>query len=447
MTIDQLQEYIVCVHTGSGCLFQPMTEEQCSYVLTAKHIFIEAGELTTKEILISRSRLGEGGPELHKISFGTLHKGVNYFPHPDKDIAILKIEKQDGLDYLIRADDVLTDRKGYFLSGYPYIRRNTSTPIPEWYRNNEDVVIKEQKGEFREARVEGAPNHEEIKGQSGGGILKIKGKYLLLAGVQNRMVPGNEQLGNILFSPLCSFDEIILLYSSELTTLCAPYMRCFSYLKDYVFNLQAGLYTDDVAYAIEYLKTRTVQIVQSKTTPYFIKEFFNIKLLINQQPQEVLQTRNIWIAWLEFLIILNIAKEKVHSSEELEEVFNSFRMLFSNTEGDWSGELQNILYSDFRGLRENGLVVIGTPNPPHNDGYELPYGIPLITQVKRQTDRSKLKIDDGISYPFDKFRFVHLDYFKNKTISKKYLEYRDINNDIELLAKLKNEYEQLFKTD
>lgn len=448
MTIDDLQDYIVCVEGGSGCLFQPMAEVACTYILTAKHLFIKDKRTVKYKISIKASKMGADGREEYRIPFTALKKGFNYFPHPSKDIAILKIEKQDGVDCLIRTDDLVSDRQGFILAGYPGVRRKEHpNEFLQWYRTNENVVIKELKTNFREANVLGNPNLEEVKGQSGGAIVKLKGEYSLLAGIQNRMTPGDEQLGNIEFSPLSNFDEIVERFPDDLAPLHAPHLRCFSFLREHIFNLEAGFGEEDVVFTIQSLRAKTVEIVGSTTTPYFIKDFFKTKLLVHQQDAVVLQTKDLWIAWLEFLIILNIAKSKVHTLDELGELFNSYRLLFSNNKGCWSKELLNLVYSDYSGLRDNGLVVVGTPEPPHNRNYKLDNTIPLVTRAMKTADRSRLKIDDGISFPLERFRFYHLDYFKNGSISNRSEEYREITSDAVLMTKLKQEYEQLFHDD
>lgn len=70
-----------------------------------------------------------------EIPFEDLVENENYFPHPKRDIAIIKIEKIHDLDNIIRIDDIENERIGYLLVGYPEPRRNANPDIKaNWYR-------------------------------------------------------------------------------------------------------------------------------------------------------------------------------------------------------------------------------------------------------------------------------------------------------------------------
>ena len=215
MNIDTIREYIVIVNGGSGCIFQPM-DNTYSYVLTAKHNITDANNQISKLI---RFKLESNTWIEIQIPFVNLIENENYFPHSDRDIAIIKINKIADLENIIRVDDIETERIGYILTGYPEKRRedNQNTKA-NWFRHDEDVTILNIKAEkLREGSVPGNADREEIIGQSGGGILKISGDYILLAGIQNKMVDAkNEQLGRIEFSPIHLFDEIINTYPQQI---------------------------------------------------------------------------------------------------------------------------------------------------------------------------------------------------------------------------------------
>lgn len=102
MTLDELKLYTVRVKDGSGCLFQPiLNENNYTYILTAKHLFegiaqdddgndLPYATQDGTDISIFRQVNVDGQWQKISIPF-TLERGKTYFPHKDADAAILKI--------------------------------------------------------------------------------------------------------------------------------------------------------------------------------------------------------------------------------------------------------------------------------------------------------------------------------------------------------------------
>ena len=443
MTLDDLRAYIVVLNGGTGCIFQPM-DTAYTYILTAKHVIQKA---RGKVNVLKRFLLVDDHWKSIDIIF-ELQMDLNYFEHPDRDAAILKIDRLDKLDNMIRTDAILDDRDGYILAGYPKTRRKpTKDPgFTDSYRTDEHVTIQGRKSAgLYEAKVPGNPSLEEIQGDSGGAIVKIRNGYFYLAGIQCQMVDAKEeQLGGTEFSPMASFDQIVSANPTLLSELLPGYMNCFSFLKENAFILDVGaLDEENIALTRSVLRDKTTVLIKDKTTPLFIKNFFKQRILLDKQYKEVLNSRELWVAWLEFLIILNVVKYDVFGEKELAEIFDSFRLLFTKTEQDWTHEIPNMIYSDYKGLKNKGLVIIGSPLPPAGRTYEIQPGqIPRLDRVNLQKDR--MKTDEGISFPFDHFRFIHLDYFKRKCITDKLDEYSQLVEEDKLLLKLKDEYAKFF---
>src|SRR5690606_8730299 len=107
MTLEELKLYTDRVKDGSGCLFQPiLNDNNYTYILTAKHLFEgmtqdEDGNdisYTTQdgaEISIIRQVNVDGQWQEQIIPF-VLTQGQTYFPHKEADAAILKIDPLPG---------------------------------------------------------------------------------------------------------------------------------------------------------------------------------------------------------------------------------------------------------------------------------------------------------------------------------------------------------------
>lgn len=444
MILDEIREYIVVLNGGSGCIFQ-VSDPNFTYILTAKHVVADAGHSVN---LLRRFVMQDNFFAPIEIPFD-FQNGVNYFEHPDRDVAILKIDKLEGYGKVIRTDQINHDRNNYILAGYPAMRRNLEDDpnFTNAYRTDEGVTIQgPRNNSLREAQVPDRPNLEEIRGHSGGALGKLSNEYFLLGGIQSQMVEAlDEQLGKVEFSPLSSFDDLVRQFPDDLVPILPAYLGCFSFLQDAAFLLEVNAFDEEsVVYTRNFLKAETEKIVGSAATPYLIKQYFNVRLLLNQSNSNALNSREIWVVWLEFLTVLNVMEYDDFNEGNLKEIFNSFRLLFSDTDKDWTHELQNMIYSDYRGLPAGGLVVVGTRTSPLGDNFEIEAGkIPNL--MKAQTQRKFLKTDDGINFPFDHYRFIHIDLFKKKCILSKLEEYREILDEDRLIAKLQEEYEQYIK--
>lgn len=212
MTINDLRPYVFLVNQGSGCIVQPTDDDGHSYILTANHVVKD----TLANIQISRFQLDDKNNWTDiDIPVQLLEEGKNYFPHHELDIALIRIPKIPELNQMVGVNNLDYNREGFILSGYPQIRRDGEKS--EWYRTDEKTVIKEIKGYgLREAKVPGNPPGDEIRGQSGGAIVKLFDDKIALAGIQIKMVDGQEQLGGVEFTPFRYFKEIEDHYKDDL---------------------------------------------------------------------------------------------------------------------------------------------------------------------------------------------------------------------------------------
>ncbi|MCO6359150.1 ABC-three component system protein [Roseivirga pacifica] len=444
MTTDQAREYTVIVNGGSGCFFQP-ADPETTYILTAKHNIINAGDQITD---LTHFQNHNGQWEMFDIPFDNLVTGVNYFPHPGKDIAIIKVPRMEGFDALYKLTDLEGITEGLWLLGYPETRRNANPDNKEgWFRLDRGVsILGTTQQARREAQVPNNPGREEIIGHSGGCILKDAGNKLYLAGIQNSMAQAvGEQLGRIEFTPIQVFNEVIELYPDELSPIFPFYLLNFEFLQEEAFNLDASFNQQNIEYTKNFLRWKCEEVINNELTPIGIKNLFEERLLIDQNCSEELENKVVWLLWLEFLTILNISQDKIHTVEDLSGLFNNYRLLFSSAQHDWCYEIDKIMYADFKGLKKQGLVVVAMETPPADgESFIIDNTIPQIANTRNSANRSLLKIDDGVKHPFEDFKFVHIDFFKGKSIIKRHQEYAEINSDEELLIKLKQVYGEVF---
>jgi hypothetical protein len=442
MNIDNIRKYIVIVNGGSGCIFQP-EDNAYSYVLTAKH------NITNKENQITDlTRFAFQNGTWISMPVKKFDDTDCYFPHSEKDIAIIKIAKINGLDEILRLDNFENDTE-YSLCGYPETRRNANQSNKlQWYRKDDNVTIQgTNNNQLREGQVPGNPTREEMIGFSGGAIVKVKDHHLLLVGIQNKMVDAqNEQLGRIEFTPLASFDEIVNQYPEALSPLSPPHCKSFEYLKEQIMKLDGCFQQENIEYTRLCLRNITDEIIENPLTPNVIRNRLNNRMLIYNEGDVSLFHKGLWVAWLEFLIVLKVIGENPKTEQELDNIFNKYRIIYSSSKEDWGNLFKDrILYSDYKGLKENACIIIANEALPQKTIVKKG----MISNIARYIPKKQMKIDDGVNNPFESFTHIHIHAFQKDCIIDKEEEYShfDNTNEKELLNKLKDEYENIINNN
>ncbi len=451
MTKDELRLYTVRVKDGSGCLFQPILDENgFTYILTAKHLFegirldengedIPYSDPDGTAISIDRQVYVDGQWQMIPIPF-FLMRGESYFPHRDADAAILKINHLLPEFDKIVSNDIPKTINGYLLNGFP---SQFEGQAGEEYTTYSISELEASGNYSQNAQLTNSIlNKTHVEGMSGGGILAVQDDYISIIGIQSRVKHPNWANGKICFVPMKYFSEIINYeeYNKVLTKLHPPFVGKFDFLRDNAFSLEVDFIDENkIEDTRTYLRNKCVEVINSGITPLSIKELFKNKLLINEAEYHCLDTKNLWIGWLEFLTIFNIVKDENISQDQLLEIFDSVRLKYTHVE-DCTTLFQDYLSkSDYTGLRQGGTVVINSRRAPLKP-FKLTKG--TIKNITKVQDVRGFRTDMGID-PFQSFSFVHLDYYKTVCIINKLEEYENLN-EAQLLTKLKQEYHDLF---
>ncbi|MFV5685094.1 ABC-three component system protein [Flavobacterium sp. GB2R13] len=470
MEITNFKQYSVIVDGGTGVLFQPMTEEYF-YILTARHILQNKGEDDTyidkvdnTSIKVTRF-IFENSWKTEEIPF-ELIKGKTYFPHSNENIdaAILKIRFDEYKKFEIKdlyISENTTINNDTYLCGFPDDKRkaNQGNLLEQFTnytisQNSNDLDFK------KSVRLLDHQTQNTIVGMSGGGIVKLKDNYFKLIGIQSQMTKTVSEQNEIDFLPIIYFNEIVTEFSDRLNILLPPYLANFSFVKDKVFNIDAGPDDNDIVFTRNFLKNKANQIINSDITPIGIKDFFKERLVLNNADLATLNDEIIYATWLEFLVIMNIAKNKVHSFSDLEDLFNKVRLIYKNTNSQWQGSdfLKECMNCDLRDLQVNGTVLINTKDIPAKERighYKIDKDsiIPSIGTLKKDYQNGNFGdvfIDDAAGeakeFVFDKYTFIHFEFLKKFLIVEQSEEFKDFDstNQAELLSKLNSIYGELF---
>lgn len=451
MTLDELKLYTVRVNDGSGCLFQPiLNESNYTYILTAKHLFEGVTQDDDGNDLLYSTQDGTDISIVRQVNVDSqwheqiipfvLIRNQTYFPHKEADAAILKINHLVPEFDKIVSIDIPRNITGYYLNGFP----NQFNGQPGEEYTTYSIRELEASGNYSQNAqlTNDVLNKLQIEGMSGGGILAIQNDHISIIGIQSRVKHPNWANGKICFVPMKYFSEIIDYeeYNAFLTKLHPPFVGKFDFLRDEAFALKVDAWDENTISSTRiHLRNKALSVIQSDITPIGIKDLFKNRLLIDESEDHCLDTKNIWIAWLEFLTIMNIVKEDSLTIQQLNEIFDSIRFKYLDT-NDWTDLIPNKLSkSDYLGLQPDSTVIVSTRMPP-----ERPFIIPKgkIVDIANVYDKSGFRTNKGID-PFTSFNFVHLDYFKKKCIIDKMAVYQNLSEQ-EFLALLKKEYNELF---
>lgn len=437
---DKFRFFAVKVNNGSGVIFQPNTRD-FTYILSVKHNIEKAGNTvcSVKEIEITRNN-------------GDNISATELYIHEKLDLILIIVPYLGDNDYILTTEEPLRN-EALQIFGYPtYLKdeivKSTDLPckcgLEQIEKTSYEIISENPMFTFNRTAA------KNMIGFSGSGIFRINGNNLILKGIFPRLNDPEAAHNKINGLYIEGINEIIK--KNGLLELLPDYMCNFSFLKNDAFALEAGFASSNIEFTKNFLKGKTQEVITSPLTPNEIKKLFKNRLVLFNQDESFLQSKGIWILWLEFLTILNIVKKENYSIEKIKEIFNNIRLISVDGDGDWSDQLTNMVYSDYRGLKKDGIVIIGISKPPADDEtYILDKRIPHIANAikdkKKSHDRGLLQIDDGISFPLEDYKFIHIEYFKKKSIIKKHAEYADILDDDVLLQKLIIEYKILIEDE
>lgn len=463
MDVNDFKFYSAKVGSGSGVMFQPMNKRNYTYILTANHnLFKERDNDRGVKEKYQLDEINVFIPKKHETEPIKIEliKNENYFPHTDADIAILKIDFLKGFENIV-VNPNFNDLTNSFICGYPGYR-NTKPTLPEKYTNYKLSRLIDYRNFFCKGQLTSeTKDQQEIIGLSGGGLMRIDHNNISLIGIQSE-VASQLPNGQIEFVPVKYFEDIIS-YPENKDKLCLllpPYMGSFEYLKDKAFNIDAGIDDDDISFTRAYLKSKANEVIESDITPIYIKEYFKERLLLNESESFKLNNELIYLTWLEFLCIINIAKNKDHNREDLEDIFNTLRLIYRDTDSSWQDSefLRECTESDYPSLKIGGTVLIKTNKLPakadiRHYKIEKESVLSRIDYLRSQFEGGNIggifinnASDDLKEFAFDKYNFIHFEYVKEFLLvanSKDYASYSRKNVN-ELKNKLKEEYGKLF---
>jgi len=355
MDENDLKRYTVILGGGSGVLFQPLDENK-TYILTAKHVLYkdiknERGQKTGEE-LIAKVKFSYSNDQSNPIEF-EIKKDENYFEHDNADAAILVLEKNLGFNQIF-IDEKTTGFEGFNLTGYPNSKRTADDKY--------DKQIIRDVNSYNDSLIAlrlvvSHLGHEQITGFSGGGIIKINGDSLLIAGIQSK-TPIGDCNGEIQAVPIKRFEEIV--DGNNLSKL----------LPSYLSNIEL-LINSIISY------NETLPALRPKLQVAIRKQFEQVKCELNsiysnnyikKSTSSItgIKSRRFWTSFLEYALIISLLEVNGFDEDVLAKMSKTKKFIFSDSSKDIYDLYGEVLLFASENISDNCQVLLATNQTPNS---------------------------------------------------------------------------------
>lgn len=424
MTVSEImQSYCVKVNGGSGVLVNAMTKEY-SYVLTAAHVI---KDITNYEVTDHQ------GKKLQVL-------GVLPYPKESDselalyDCAILKVAYQVRVAQRLNPSSCLPHRANLTLVGFPETEKESSDPIKHYDGHMTSVV-----NELIIFTVDGIPDKATITGMSGGGVYQVQNETPLLIGVEFQMdgTGQEQQHGRVQCHSLVRFDEIITAHLSA--PMLPAYLECFSNMLDKIFSF--NVYDlNNVAELNKALESVAKHLIKNGLpSPYKLIEQHHSDLLVDLTKLEDLKANELWVAYLEFLVISVLMDRQ---NDEYDDYFVTLnknrRLIYTSDDSNWVTHLEKLLKVAYKFLNENGCLIIASPEQSPNilpSAVKLNKIIPNISLVPNQGPFAAIDLSENAI--LKSFKLTHLRALHNRCVKEVEDEYFNLQENSRLFDLLR----------
>lgn len=344
--VERIKKHVVMVEQGSGVLVQPNSIE-FSYILTAKHVVKDCDDINN--IIVKNIQETE-------VTV------IDIIKHQTLDIAILKVNFQEGLEVLLFEECLELDTN-IDLYGYPANERNNNLNCYNQI-NRYSLKVHDIKHDELIFRNDSFADESDVEGYSGSGLFYVVDNILYIVGIENEMTSVNDNNNNISGIPIERYKD--LLVSNSWLGVNPIFFSSLKHLENKIFlklnlenpdNLEKfniffkKLILDNRIYLSDFLK------------PYNIMENHGMKLVSSNQDYKIFYESKLWVFLLEFISVFLCLKE-LNCEEErwdekfINEIFDNYRFVFSNESiGHRSIFRKLILSTNFSSLNEKSKII------------------------------------------------------------------------------------------
>ncbi|WP_457907898.1 ABC-three component system protein [Rheinheimera faecalis] len=407
-----MQSYCVRVNSGSGVLVNAMTQDY-SYVLTAAHVIKDAANYEV---------IDYHGNHLQVLD-------VLRYPKPNDtetasyDCAVLKVVYQERVAQRTMLASGLSDRANLRLVGYPKTERESTDPIKHYHGPLTSVV-----DELVIFTIEGGPPKATITGMSGGGIYHVQDECPFLIGVEFQMdgTGLEQQFGRVQCYSLIRFKELIQECASA--PMSPDYLECFSRIKSdiFAFNVSDENNVRHLKVALD--SFTDLLISKGMPPPHEVMVQYSLQLLVDSRHTSELETRELWVAYLEFLVISALMDRSATADVDyIKSIERKRRLLYTSDGTNWISRLEELLKTARTLLDENGSLIVASP---HAAALPLPPKIHLEKLIENiaVVPSNPFSIDAAERSLYKSFKLSHLEGLRTSCVVNSEFEYQSMSS-------------------
>lgn len=423
---EKILSRAVVVNHGSGVLIQPMSSE-LTYILTAKH------NLPTDDATIRDCFWNE-------IPNGKIYR------HKEEsvDCALIVLPKQDELSFTRYNGPSVPPRTTAAIVGFPTNRRN-KLDVDDRFKLQDGIISSSIRGKS----VFTSEVHldiDSVEGFSGGGVYVIStdGLEAHLLGIQAAMDETAEPGRSKCFE-LSWFDEIV--QENNLAPLAPSFLQCFSKLNQHSFDFDVWEEKNVEELREELHKLASDLVDNGIPAPHTILEKHHRNLLVNGESDQILFDQDLWIAYIEFLIICAIIDNtRVIDNNYLIDIEKTRRFVYLSKTDNWLKHYRSILETGKKLIGNMGTIIVasrGTSNdaiPPNSFWEANNFAENICQPVGDQLGR----IDSGFAGDSSALRIAHLGGLHSKCVVENETIYRSPQAE-QVLQIFRREYNAIIK--
>lgn len=431
MTVSEIiHSYCVMVNGGSGVLVNAMTQEY-SYVLTAAHVIDEVvgGIIVTDYQGRNLDVFDVFLPP--KIDDARIY-----------DCAVLKVSHQPHVAQQSLPVAHLPHQADITFVGFPATERGSSDPIKHWDGHMTSAVA-----ELIILTVAGIPGAETIRGMSGGGVYHVDGGFPYLIGVEFSMdgTGQDQQFGRARCHSLFRFEELIAANNSA--AMVPAFLECFSRLKNKVFEFDV-ITPGNVESLKAALDGFTENLINNgMPPPYEVMTRYGLSLLVDGKRPSELKTRELWIAYLEFLVICALLDNSgAVDFEYLKATERKRRMLYTSDGSNWIRRIEELLKVARKLLDKDGVVIVASPQAA---AICLPKDFSvdhIVNNIAVVPNEGPFAVDAVEASIYNSFKLTHLEALRSRCVVLEERKYKSVPDGVAQLRFFRDKIDEAINT-
>jgi hypothetical protein len=196
------------------------------------------------------------------------------------------------------------------------------------------------------------------------------------------------------------------------------YLECFSNIRDKVFSF--NVYDQNNVTALKQgLDFAVGHLIENQLLPpYKVMKQYHSDLLVDPKNIGDLKTNELWIAYLEFLVI-SVLIDQTEGVDDayLKSLDRKRRLIYTSNGTNWISNLENLLKIAHRLLDKNGVLIVASPESAAS---VLPPDLRLeriITNISVVPNKGPFTAIDSVANELLKsFKLTHLEGLRNRCV-------------------------------